>query len=385
MASLRKRPESPYWVACFTDPEGRRTQRSTGTTDRREAQRIANQFEDAAGEGRRRLLTEARARQVIADIYALANRDTLPSSTVRSFFSSWLKRKELEAGEKTHIRYGVTVMQFLDFLGSRADNDLTHLVSRDIAEFRDSLAAKVSPGTVNTGLKILRAALNQAKRDGLVDLNEAERVTLLKVRGEAKRRSFTAEELKLILACADQEWRGMVLVGLYTGARLGDIASLRWGNVDLARRQLTFHVSKTNKPQSVHLAEPLYRHLESLQRPEDPETPLFPGAHADYAKNYFNGLLSKRFHAILVAAGLLEPRKNRATGEGGAGVKHRVSKLSFHSLRHTFVSWLKDSGSSDAVARELAGHDSAIVNRNYTHLDDQTKRNALDRLPDITG
>lgn len=291
MASLRKRPESPYWVACFTDPEGRRTQRSTGTTDRREAQRIANQFEDAAGEGRRRLLTEARARQVIADIYALANRDTLPSSTVRSFFSSWLKRKELEAGEKTHIRYGVTVMQFLEFLGSRADNDLTHLVSRDIAEFRDSLAAKVSPGTVNTGLKILRAALNQAKRDGLVDLNEAERVTLLKVRGEAKRRSFTAEELKLILACADQEWRGMVLVGLYTGARLGDIASLRWGNVDLTRRQLTFHVSKTNKPQSVHLAEPLYRHLESLQRPEDSETPLFPGAHADYAKNYFNGLL----------------------------------------------------------------------------------------------
>lgn len=384
MASLRKRPESPYWVACFTDPEGRRTQRSTGTTDRREAQRIANQFEDAAAEGRKRLLTEARARQVIADIYAVANRDTLPSSTVRSFFTSWLKRKELEAGEKTHVRYSVTVLQFLEFLGNRADKDLTYLAGRDIAEFRDNLAAKVSPGTVNTGLKILRAALNQAKRDGLVDLNEAERVTLLKVRGESKRRSFTGEELRLILGCADQEWRGMILVGLYTGARLGDIASLRWGNVDLPRRQLSFHVSKTNKSQSVHLADPLYRHLESLQRPDDPEAPLFPVAHADYAKNYFNGLLSKRFHAILVAAGLLEPRKNRATGEGGAGVKHRVSKLSFHSLRHTFVSWLKDTGSSDAVARELAGHDSAIVNRNYTHLDDQTKRKAVDRLPDVT-
>ena len=44
---------------------------------------------------------------------------------------------------------------------------------------------------------------------------------------------------------------------------------------------------------------------------------------------------------------------------------------------------LSDTGVSDAVARELAGHDSAIVNRNYTHLDDKTTRLAVDRLPDI--
>ena len=50
MASLRRFPRSPYWFACFTLPDGRRTQQSTKSTDRKEAQRIANKFEDAADE-----------------------------------------------------------------------------------------------------------------------------------------------------------------------------------------------------------------------------------------------------------------------------------------------------------------------------------------------
>jgi hypothetical protein len=86
MASLRRLPNSPYWIACFTLPDGRRTQRSTGTGTRREAQRIANEFEDASREARSGRFNETRARKTIADIFAVANRDTLPSSTIRDFF-----------------------------------------------------------------------------------------------------------------------------------------------------------------------------------------------------------------------------------------------------------------------------------------------------------
>ena len=92
-------------MACFTLSDGRRTTRSTGTPHKREAQRVANCFEDAAKEGKSKKLTESRARKTIADIYALSNQDALPSSTIRDYFSSWLKRKELEAGELTHNRY----------------------------------------------------------------------------------------------------------------------------------------------------------------------------------------------------------------------------------------------------------------------------------------
>src|SRR5277367_3277136 len=105
MASVKRHPKSPFWMACFTLSDGRRTTRSTGTSDKKEAQRIANHFEDVANQGKAKTLTESRARKTIADIFALANQDILPSSSIKAFLDSWLKRKKLEAGENTHSRY----------------------------------------------------------------------------------------------------------------------------------------------------------------------------------------------------------------------------------------------------------------------------------------
>jgi hypothetical protein len=111
-------------MACFTLSDGRRTTRSTGTPDKKEAQRIANLFEDAATQGKARKLTESRARKTIADIFAMANQEILPSSSIREYLGSWLKRKELEAGEKTHTRYTTVVDQLNEYLGARASHDL---------------------------------------------------------------------------------------------------------------------------------------------------------------------------------------------------------------------------------------------------------------------
>ena len=48
MASLRKRPKSEYWVCCYTTADGRRTQRSTGTTDKDEAMAVCRLWENEA-------------------------------------------------------------------------------------------------------------------------------------------------------------------------------------------------------------------------------------------------------------------------------------------------------------------------------------------------
>jgi hypothetical protein len=45
---------------------------------------------------------------------------------------------------------------------------------------------------------------------------------------------------------------------------------------------------------------------------------------------------------------------------------------------------LKAAGVSDFMAREVVGHDSAAVSRQYTHLTTDDKRAAMQRLPDIT-
>jgi len=62
-----------------------------------------------------------------------------------------------------------------------------------------------------------------------------------------------------------------------------------------------------------------------------------------------------------------------------------LNEISFHSLRHTAASLLKNAGVSDVVARDIIGHDSAAVSASYTHIDQQTERSALDKLPDVTA
>jgi integrase len=382
MASLRRLPNSPYWIACFTLPDGTRTQRSTRSNDRREAQRIANKYEDAAKAAKAGRLCERQARKVIADIFSIANKEQLPSTTIKAFFEAWLKRKELETGEKTHIRYSVVVEQFLEFLGNKASLDIGHVTAKEITRFRDTLIERSSPNTVNVSLKIIRAAFNQARRDGLIDQNEAERVTLMKRVGPSNRRPFTLDEIRRVLEVADKEWKGMILTGLYTGLRLGDIASLTWANLDLTSQELRLVTQKTGRIQNIPLAQPLIRQFESLPATEDPHQPLFPRAFNRYATNYFNGDLSKQFYQILVSAGLAQPRAFRVTGKGHK-VRHQQHELSFHCLRHTATSLLKNAGVSDVIARDIIGHDSAAVSRQYTHIDQETKRKAVNMIPDI--
>jgi integrase len=102
---------------------------------------------------------------------------------------------------------------------------------------------------VNISVKVVRAVLAQARRDGLVDVNEGQRVTLLKRTKGFERRPFTLAELKRILEAANDEWRGMILVGLYTGLRLSDVATLTWPNLNLQREEIRVTTSKTGRRQ----------------------------------------------------------------------------------------------------------------------------------------
>jgi integrase len=73
---------------------------------------------------------------------------------------------------------------------------------------------------------------------------------------------------------ADDEWRSMILFGLYTGQRLSDIASLRWSNIDLPRGELPLVTRKTGKTMILPIAAPLRRLLESLQATDNPNAPI---------------------------------------------------------------------------------------------------------------
>jgi integrase len=426
MASLRKKDRSPFWYACFSMPDGIRTQRSTGvpyqgveradferlketltkllgeevtlpesakgkvlsaTDARRLAMRIASHFEDASREASAGGLTEARARKTIADIYAVANRDKMPSSNLDAYLDGWLSRKALEAGENTHTKYVGIVDRFKTFLGSRTQRDISAITAADITKWRDDMAGNLSVGTVNVALKIIRSAFAAARRDGLIDVNQAERVSILKRRRDAvERRPFTLDEVKSLLKVASEEWQGMILFGLYSGQRLGDLAALTWQNVDLQRQELRLVTEKTGRRAIIPLAMPLVRHLMTLPTSDDPAAPLFPKAFGTVERLGRASQLSNQFYDLLVSANLAK-KKTHHVKEGeekGRDAKRTLSKLSFHCLRHTATSLLKNAGVSDAVAMEFIGHDSAAVSRNYTHISAEALKGALASMPDVT-
>jgi integrase len=229
------------------------------------------------------------------------------------------------------------------------------------------------------GLKVLRACFNGAVKQGLLTSNPAKVVDVLKQRGESKRRAFTLPELRRVLdAAKGSDWYGATLTSLYTGARLSDTARLTWRAVDLQQDTLAFVAKKTGKRVLVPLAKPLSEFLSGLPSSDAPDAPLFPSLVKLSVSH-----LSDGFREVLVSAGMAEPRSHEATGKGRNAARP-VAELSFHSLRHSFVSILKSTGANEAVAMALAGHETKAVSANYTHLDTTTLRGAMDKLPDVT-
>jgi len=382
MASLTKKKTSPYWFACYTLADGRRTKRSTKHTDRRKAQTLAEQYEKAAKLASQKRLGEAQARRVIADIYEATSGERLLSATARDFLTRWAETRKVDTAHSTSTAYAQIVRDFLISLGSRADLDIGLLSKADIAKYRNAVLARTSVASANKALKYVRIALGAAYRDGYTQENPAAKLETLKrpVADRQQRRVFTLPELKLILNSATDDWRGLILFGAYTGQRLGDLARLNWQNVDTSKNELRFTTSKTGRQMHIPLAKPLVEHIENMDAGDDPAAPLFPKAFADVSKAKSVAPLSKQFHSILVSAGLAKPWEDAAAGKGG---KRAVHPLTFHCLRHTATSLLKNAGVSEIVARDIIGHESEAVSRSYSHVDEDAKRKAIATLPEL--
>jgi integrase len=338
---------------------------------------IARKWESAA----HKRLTEAEARKVIGEIYALLNPgDALAGSTSRDWFTSWANNKSLETSKATAAQYKRVCACFVASLEKRADLEVSAIGVRDILKFRDGIAARLSSATTNTAIKILRMALKDAVGAGLCLTNIAAAIKPAKSQaGEnAGRRAFTLPELQRVFREAQDEWRGLILFGLYTGQRLGDVAALSWRNLDLARGEIALVTAKTKRRILIPLADPLRGYLESLSAGDDPDEPIFPKAWKRRT-----GTLSNQFYEILVASGLADKRSHRSQGKGRTS-RRRFNQLSFHSLRHTATSWMKNAGISPAIVQDIIGHDSAAVSQHYTHIDEPAKRRAIDALPDLT-
>jgi len=393
MASIHRQKGKPNWFCSFSiwNPDAnrwRRVFRSTKTNNKRQAREIARAWQKAARKARTGQLTAEGARAIIAegvsDVLLAISAESLPSASIKAWCQSWLQAKSVEIAESSLARYRQLIQSFIDFLGdTKASRDLASLHASDVARFRDAIAKGRSIDTANLSLYVLRSCLGESVRQGLLSSNPASRVKVLKSAKESRRRAFTIDEIRRILkACEhDQEWTGLVLFGVYVGQRLGDLSRLTWRALNLETAEIAFTASKTGRRIVLPLVQPLVDYLSALPASDNPDAYIFPRA----ASQKRTGSLSNQFRDLLVEAGLVAPVKHWHANSGkGRKSKRELAEISFHSLRHSAVTILKAAGVSDFVAREIVGHESRAISRQYTHLSTDDLRNAMQRLPDVT-
>ena len=216
----------------------------------------------------------------------------------------------------------------------------------------------------------------------LVD-DPSEFVKSVKSKKVLERRPFTMDEIRLTLEHCDDEWKSMVLFGLYTGQRIGDISRLKWSAIDLKRGSLTLTTSKTGKRLNLPLHPDLWNHLKSLPSPLHQDLPIHPEAFETVETEGKVSSLSNRFGRILSKAGLREKKPHRATGVGREG-KRELTGLSFHSLRRTAATLLHEIGVPQSVAMAFIGHDSEDIHSIYVNVGEDAMRDAAAKIPSIS-
>jgi integrase len=225
MSSVWRHPHSKYFTACFRDQNGNQRRITTKETNRRKALKIAEAYEKVVRQRRTKLHTK----RVIERLHEEIGGEPMTSVTVRSFAQTWLSTKRPEVSPATLDFYKKSVSKLLEGLGPKADGPMSEITKSDLVTYRNSLAEKVSARTANHDMRGAKMLFLAARRDGVLTENPAEFVEGIRQRsGESIRRAFSIDELKAILSAADDEWRSMILFGIFTGQRLSDIASLTW-------------------------------------------------------------------------------------------------------------------------------------------------------------
>ena len=380
MASIHKDPrgKSPFWYCAYRLPNGKRAFKSTKQTDRDKALSFCRTLEYASRESKADRLTESRARELISEIVLQTTGEPLRFYSAEGWLHDWLKGKELAKCEGTFTKYEHTIESFLTSLGERAKRNLNQITPRDIQRFRDSeLESGKHPRTCNFAVKHLRMPFNVARRQGLITHNPAEAVEMLPTLSESTRQPFDLAQVKAILKAAQDDWRGAIMVALYTGARLQDVTDMRWESVDLQNKWIAFRAGKTRQRIKIPMHDALHDFLLELSAPGSGKAFLFPSL-AGKRTGGKSGL-SMAFKRIMERAKVRGEVVHERGGEAG----RTVNTLSFHSFRHTLTSIMANAGVPVEVRQKFTGHASAEMNIHYTHHEIETLRSAVGKLPTL--
>jgi integrase len=281
-------------------------------------------------------------------------------------------------------RYQQITEEFLESLGERAAFDLKSIEPAHVQAFvnRDIQLGRCGT-TVILNAKILRAAFNQAIREGYLESNPAAGVALPDSIVEA-RAPFTPGEIETLLKASKKtDWETAIMLAACHGLRLGDAANLRWEAVSLLEKEIKFvpeKTSRTGKELTLPIADRLQTYLEKLASRKAAQSSQFLCPALAGREVGGRAGLSAEFMALMARANVacepIAPKDGR---------KHGFNRKSFHSLRHAFVARLANAGVAEDVRAALVGHADPKETARYSHLDMEIRRKAVNAGQETTG
>jgi integrase len=229
---------------------------------------------------------------------------------------------------------------------------------------KDMFDVSKAPRSIQYALAVVRQVINHAIRNEMYSGdNAACKVSRPKV--ENKRlRFFTNEEADVLLENLikrSQQLHDIALLSLHCGPRAGEIFDLTWGCVDLDRRTVIFLDTK-GKNRTVYMTEKVKQMIEA-KNPGKPTDLVFTNRKGTKIKEVSNAF-------------------GRAVKELGFNddIEDPRLKVYFHTLRHSYASWMVQNGESLYTVKELLGHSTLAMTERYSHLAKDNIKNAVERF-----
>ena len=357
---------------------GKRYCRSTRTKDRDQAERVLQRFLAPFGLGECRL--------PLADVWLeyvkSPNRNELAKATldgkrvVWMHFAKWMEHFYLPV------------------------KDLGGITADMIAEYLACVRAEVCASTYNTRVCILREIFRVlAKKAGLEE--DPWEGVRLRPDDSHSRRELTMDELRRLLEAAKKvkssscasltsgkdsasplnEWYKLMLIGIYTGLRLGDCCRLDWSQISLAQGVIQVVPRKTRRHHQRMVTIPIHPALgrvllsgEAERIPLPHSGPVLPMIAEMYARSRWQ--VSHELSRIFKAA-------NIQTSVRLEGRHRRTPEATFHSLRHTFVSFAANAGVPLHIVQSIVGHESTAMTRHYYHENIAALKSAVAAIPTL--
>lgn len=358
------------WHCDFVTPGGNRVRQSLGTADKREAQELHDRLKADAwrqaklGECPRKTFDEACLR------WLREKSDKRSLDDDKSRIGFWLEHfRGVGLSEITEVKIYDAVDNMINrrhLLNWEAMRDSRLRAGRPFPEYKPK---PVAQGTKATHLAFIRALLKMAA-DKWKWLDKAPSITSPKPKN-TRVRWLTPDESQRLFAELAPHFFPVVMMALNTGLRRSNVINLEWSQINMEQRIAWVHPEDAKAGKAIGI--PLNETACGILRGQIGKHDRWVFVHTKAA--YRNDGTK--------TAAVRKMRGDSNKAWQGALRRAGIKNFRFHDLRHTWASWLVQSGVSLLALKEMGGWESLEMVQRYAHLAASQLASNADKLDAI--